>query len=70
MGKRENLFCRGSFFFIGKSYKVKKRSAWDAHSRVQGKCCFRNRARRESPQADSLFFERKSVEAKGIHSTS
>ena len=27
----------------------------DAHSRVQGKCLFRDRARRESPQADSLF---------------
>ena len=28
----------------------------DAHSRVQGGCCCRNRARRESPHADSLFY--------------
>ena len=27
----------------------------DAHSRVQGKCRFCDRAWRESPQADSLF---------------
>lgn len=30
----------------------------DAHSRIQGGCCYRNRARRDSPHADSLFFYR------------